>query len=219
MNKLNLAQMQQVINEKDEYFIKKNDDQFIKKELDFEEYAVYPNQTKKEFIISQDFLNISQININDNELQSTNFVDQTPTSRFLSPPENKYSHMCLQNLGVVDEERNNFSFDNNSIFLGTLGLNNGSIAQNPIQTQMNNTNLSRLLNKSEIDLMKDWNESLLEKMLKIGDDKGKLYQIIERLIFEKKELMEKEVTTKSEIMIAQQESNRLIEENIRQKAM
>lgn len=174
--------------------------------------------------ISQDTLNLSNIHFENNdggEFWNTVKIDDKPTSRFQlkddepNHHQHHHHHTHLQSVSEKADESNlNFSFHEETLGADKEGLNKSrQILKTPILKHINDhsflKNATKLLNASEIESLREINENLLSKIMKIDDDRAKIYNTVERLIQEKNELLEKEYQARTENLRLDRELHRL----------
>ena len=174
--------------------------------------------------ISQDTLNLSNIHFENNdggEFWNTVKIDDKPTSRFQlkdDEPNHHHQHHHHTHLQSVsekaDESNLNFSFHEETLGADKEGLNKSrQILKTSILKHINDhsflKNATKLLNASEIESLREINENLLSKIMKIDDDRAKIYNTVERLIQEKNELLEKEYQARTENLRLDRELHRL----------
>jgi len=146
--------------------------------------------------LSPDLVNISQINFetNPDDFSMTNpLVNVQPTSRFMD-----YEDIHENQRGSSSRK------DRNNIIRSSK---NWAIKEEESVSRNENSMIS-----PEFDFFKSMNENLFTKMVQSDNEKSKLLEFVERLVFDKKETKEKESQALVNLQMKEMELKNLQEE-------
>jgi len=165
-----------------------------------------PKGINEEIELAPDLINISQINFDTNPddfSMTNNLFAEKPTSRFMDRDE-------IQEYQMHQREFNKSSSRKGSSGHGEVPLYYTK-GRNELSQHNNSKNWiireedsyykggDNSMRMPELDLIKTINENLFTKILQSDNEKSKLLEFVERLVFEKKDSSERDSSTKNSL--------------------
>jgi len=179
---------------------------------------LFPN---KQLDFSQDILNFSQIGFDpheNHELMMTNdpFGGNKPTSRFVDDQQVNVN----TRYGTEFNPQGTQQFYGRNPMMMSKSMTGGSILrgmQNMNASMMIRGGDNSMIDISNVELLKTMHESFFSCVMQSDNEKARLLNEVQRLLQEKEQMMEREISARNESRFLELELKRLVEENQKEK--